>query len=89
MIGNGKWDIQQVNVIMIPTLAKYLNIKKVPKNANKESFEQKCKDTKQLIESIVAFLGDEVHHASSSTWYDLFMKLKNAYYRFGLDRHGR
>jgi superfamily II DNA or RNA helicase len=84
MIGNGKWDIQQVNVIMIPTLAKYLNIKKVPKNANKESFEQKCKDTKQLIESIVAFLGDEVHHASSSTWYDLFMKLKNAYYRFGL-----
>lgn len=84
MIGNGKWDIQQVNVVMIPTLAKYLDSKKVPKNQDKEKFEQKCKDTKRLIESIVAFLGDEVHHASSTTWYDLFMKLKNAYYRFGL-----
>jgi superfamily II DNA or RNA helicase len=84
MIGNGKWDIKQVNVIMIPTVAKYLNSKKIPKNIGKTNFEQKCKDTAKLLKSIVAFLGDEVHHASSDTWYKLFMKLDNAYYRFGL-----
>ncbi len=40
--------------------------------------------TKKFLDSCVAFLADEVHHASSDTWYKVFMSLENAYYRFGL-----
>jgi len=42
------------------------------------------KKTKALLASTVVFIADEVHHASSDTWYDIFMKLENCYYRFGL-----
>lgn len=45
---------------------------------------EKHKDATDLINSIYVMIGDEVHHASSETWYKLFMKLKNAHYRFGL-----
>jgi superfamily II DNA or RNA helicase len=42
------------------------------------------KKTKNLFSSAIAFIADEVHHASSTTWYDVFMKLESCYYRFGL-----
>lgn len=44
----------------------------------------KVKRTTDFLDSVVAFLGDEVHHASSDTWYKVFMSLENAYFRFGL-----
>ncbi|MMZ43488.1 ATP-dependent RNA helicase RhlE [compost metagenome] len=49
-----------------------------------EKIKANVKKTKTLFSSAVAFLADEVHHASSTTWYDVFMKLENCYYRFGL-----
>jgi len=39
---------------------------------------------KAYLKSVVAFIGDEVHHASSTSWYDVFMSMSNAYCRFGL-----
>ncbi|AID50481.1 putative helicase [Bacillus phage CP-51] len=83
-VGTGVWDVQQVNVVMIPTVSKYLNPKKIPKNMNKEKYLDTCKATAELLKSCYCFLGDEAHHSSSDTWYKLFMKLTNAYFRFGL-----
>lgn len=116
-IGDGKWEVEKVNVIMIPTLAKNLSKPKkvAPSKAYKElvekvsitdpetsEYKEMCKKlhdyekewkgkansnvkkAKDLMKSIVMMIGDEVHHASSDTWYDLFMKLENAYYKFGL-----
>jgi superfamily II DNA or RNA helicase len=40
--------------------------------------------TNEFLNSIVCFIGDEVHHASSDTWYQVFMSLERAYFRFGL-----
>ena len=130
MIGNGKWKEERVNIIMIPTVSKYLikpkelpktkklkelkkaidscsrNIRVSKSKSNKDKYtkeldvlseELKSYETDQwgkityqvdrtnrLLNSIVAFLADEVHHAQSDTWYKLFLKLENAYFRFGL-----
>jgi superfamily II DNA or RNA helicase len=131
LIGDGKWDEQQVTVVMIPTVAKYIKKpEELPKTKklkelsdkvtdiqmvlrskkitlkDKQKYEEKLKEatealkayrkeqwdkindnvkrTNDFLKSIVAFIGDEVHHASSDTWYKIFMSLKNAYYRFGL-----
>lgn len=129
-VGMGKWDVEQVTVVMIPTLSKYMDkpkgapntaklkrmhksidelneefirtSSKTDKKALKDKMEivmkektdyekeqqdkimEKHKDATDLINSIYVMIGDEVHHASSETWYKLFMKLKNAHYRFGL-----
>jgi superfamily II DNA or RNA helicase len=129
-IGMDKWDVQQVTVVMIPTISKYVSkpsvlpaIKKyremdtdiqlgiikhahMPEgqekldlalridklNTEKAKYEKeqwgkidkKVKDTKKFLNSVVMFIGDEAHHSSSDTWYELFMSLKNAYFRFGL-----
>ncbi len=131
LIGGGKWDEQQVNVVMIPTISKYIkepkelpkikklkelqaeaeglsglirtkgipekkleqhrkeyeNVKKkldTYKKGEWDKIKASVKKTNEFLSSVVAFLGDEVHHASSDTWYQVFMGLENAYYRFGL-----
>jgi superfamily II DNA or RNA helicase len=131
LIGQGKWDEQQVTVVMIPTIQKSLKkpkeLPKTPKlkkltddvevlksalrsptiseeyaqkytdelmvldeelkayrKAEWAKVNEKVKKTQSFLDSVVCFLGDEVHHASSDTWYNVFMGLKNAYYRFGL-----
>lgn len=48
-----------------------------------KSFE-KYNKTMDLLKSAICFIGDECHHASSSTWYDTLMLCENAVYRFGL-----
>ena len=45
---------------------------------------EKVEQTQEFFKTVVGFLGDEVHHASSDTWYKVFMSLEHAYYRFGL-----
>lgn len=101
MIGSGKWEVQAINLVMIPTIAKYITKpKKLPasrkqselfgaelKSYEKEQWakiDENVKKTKEFLDSVVAMIGDEVHHASSTTWYDVFMSMNNAYYRFGL-----
>lgn len=85
-IGEGKWeDEHQVLIVMIPTIARYMVAsRKAPSNQDATKFKDKLKKTKVLLKSIVGFIGDEAHHSSSDTWYQLFMKLESAYYRFGL-----
>lgn len=131
-IGAGVWQPEQVTVVMIPTLSRYMKKpKELPfsKKANniqdriellvdslklkdlkdtvkvntvtgeikelkikKEDLEEERWDkideqvnkTKGLLKTTVMFIGDEVHHASSDTWYKLFMSLNNAYFRYGL-----
>lgn len=128
-IGSGKWEEQQVTVVMIPTIAKYItktdkvpNTKKykemiakvdnltrqyatakgVVKDMTHASLQlaiqekaeyekEKLKGLNEmydkatkLLKATMMFIGDEVHHASSDTWYKLFKKIPNAVYRFGL-----
>lgn len=128
-IGSGKWNEEQVTVVMIPTISRYMTkTDKVPNNKKYKEMKEKIElltsqyatasgMTKELVKSSLElaiaekkayedeklqginemynkvtkllkatkmFIGDEVHHASSDTWYKLFKKIPNAVYRFGL-----
>lgn len=45
---------------------------------------KKHEDVLRFLETAFCFIGDEVHHASSTSWYDTLMLCKNAVYRIGL-----
>jgi len=72
-IGSGKWEEKQVNVVMIPTVSRHLRTE-----------SDKTPRTKDFLSRVICFLGDEVHHASSDSWYEVLMACTQAYYRFGL-----
>lgn len=125
MVGNGKWEEEQVTIAMIPTVQKYvkkpktlpstkklkdmykeLELLQIGAIAKKDGYAEKVKEKQKSIKeceaeqwadinskvsraskflkSIVVFIGDEVHHSSSDTWYKVFMSLENSHYRFGL-----
>jgi superfamily II DNA or RNA helicase len=118
LVGDEIWDENDITVVMIPTVGKYLTVPKIlPKNPKRTkltkelekigksdpdkskrirdeitllekeewvNIKAKVKKTKALLDSTIAFIADEVHHAASTTWYDVFMKCNNAYFRFGL-----
>ncbi|AYP68610.1 helicase [Exiguobacterium phage vB_EalM-132] len=49
-----------------------------------EKLTESVDRTTRFLENTIGFLADEAHHSSAKTWYDLFMKLDNAYFRYGL-----
>ena len=61
-----------------------VSVKETQYEENKEKHKQKVKMANKFIKSVYVFLADEVHHASSDTWFKLLMKTENAVYRFGL-----
>lgn len=128
-IGMEKWEPKQVNLIMIPTLSKYMEKPKDIQLSHKrkkmintveqlkalativdpekkkevmtrlsiakadlkawEEFEwkkiyAKVTAAKELTSNMVCVIADEVHHASSDTWYEVLMGIESAYFRFGL-----
>lgn len=68
IIGDGKWKPTYVTVGIVSTLYKRL----------------KSPEFKELAEQTIGFVGDEVHHASSTSWYEVFSSLPNALIRIGL-----
>ena len=48
------------------------------------TIKEKVSRVEEFLSSTVAFIADEAHHSSADTWYNLFMKMDNAYFRFGL-----
>lgn len=67
-IGDGKWETKTITVALIPTLYKRL----------------KKPEFKELVNNTVGFVGDEVHHSSSNSWYETLGKFTNASIRLGL-----
>lgn len=67
-IGDGKWVIKPVTVVIITTLYS----------------RRKKPEFKQLIPQIVGFVADECHHSSSTSWYDVLNMMTNAVIRLGL-----
>lgn len=67
-IGDGKWDVKAVTVVIITTLYS----------------RRKKPEFKQLIPQIVGFVADECHHSSSTSWYDVLNLMTNAVIRLGL-----
>lgn len=115
LIGDGVWDERQINLIMIPTVCRYLTepvelpktrkktalltkMKGADKDVQKElrkqitqieeeeraDYKDKVARTANMLGNMVTYIADEVHHASSASWYDLFMSLDKAFFRFGL-----
>lgn len=68
IIGDGKWQPEYVTVAIVSTLYKRL----------------KTPEFKELSEQTIGFVGDEVHHASSTSWYEVFSCFSNALIRIGL-----
>ncbi len=93
-IGDGKVDLQDVTVATIQTTARALHLKlnkektdEVPlwvdeggeslTVSDEEAIQQALKDCRMVI-------FDECHHLPADTFYDIAMKIPNAYYRYGL-----
>ena len=69
-IGDGKWNCSKVTIALISTL--YSRMKK------------NSKEYQNLVKSTIGFIGDEIHHSSSTSWYDVLGTLENASIRLGL-----
>lgn len=82
-IGDGKWDIQPITVVMIPSVSRYLTAKAKGK-ADPKKYKEKHDLVMDFIKNTDGFIADEVHHASSESWFNLIMKMENAYYRLGM-----
>lgn len=67
-IGDGKWDINNVTISLVPTLYRRLS----------------TPEFKFLVKNTSCFIADEVHHSTSTTWYTVLSKLVNASVRLGL-----
>lgn len=70
IVGDGKWDVQPVTIAMTPTL--YARLK-----SKKPEFYETTK-------RVVAFVADELHHASSDGYNSVLQNLNNAALRIGL-----
>lgn len=70
IVGDGKWDVQPVTIGMTPTL--YARLK-----GKKPEFYETAK-------RVVAFVADELHHASSDGYNAVLQNLTNAALRLGL-----
>lgn len=70
IVGDGKWDVQPVTIAMTPTLYARL------KGQKPEFFE--------TTKRVVAFVADELHHASSEGYNAVLQNLNNAALRLGL-----
>ena len=67
-IGDGKWVIKPVTVVIITTLYS----------------RRKKPEFKNLIPNIMGFVADECHHSTATSWYDVFNLMTNAIIRLGL-----
>lgn len=67
-IGDGKWQVERVTIAIVTTLYRRL----------------KTDEFKELAVNTIGFVGDEVHHSSSTSWYEVFSNLPNALIRIGL-----
>ena len=70
LIGDGKWKVESVTVGIVSTL--YSRYK-----SEKPEFID-------LKKRVVAFIGDEVHHSTSTSYYDILSSFDNANMRIGL-----
>lgn len=70
VVGDGKWDVQSVTIGIIPTL--YARLK-----GQKPEFYD-------LAKRVVAFVADELHHASSEGYNQVLQNLNTAALRIGL-----
>lgn len=82
-VGDGKWDIKPVTVAMIPSLSRYLKVKPT-KKADPKKYKETRDKVMGFLHSCHGFIADEVHHASSDSWYKLLMAMEQAHYRIGL-----
>jgi superfamily II DNA or RNA helicase len=69
-IGDGKWNCKRVTIALISTL--YSRMKK-----NSPEYQK-------LVKSTIGFIGDEIHHSSSTSWYEVLETFTSASIRLGL-----
>ena len=69
-LGDGHWKTEKVAIGLMPTL--YSRMKNGTDEFNK------------LVKNTIGFIGDEVHHSSSSSWTEVLDKFTSASIRLGL-----
>lgn len=70
LIGDGKWNVKSVTVGIVSTMY--------------SRFKNKKPEFIDLSNRVVAFVGDEVHHSTSTSYYEVLAACKNAALRVGL-----
>ena len=82
-IGDGKLDIEKVNVVMYQSMISAIGYnKKTTKYQTKDSTRVKRRLARKLVKNYPVFILDEAHHSSSDSIWHLQKKSKNAFYRF-------
>jgi len=85
-IGNGRVEVQRINIATIGTLCSMLKIKLSSLDDDEElnyTVEQ-IKAAKELLKACRYVIIDECHHAAATTYKTLLGALPCAYYRIGL-----
>lgn len=93
-VGDGRADVQRVTVATIQTAARVLNVKlkkeisdEVPiwkDEAGQRLSPEEVEAASRALESAEMVIFDECHHLPADSFYEIAMRLPNAYYRYGL-----
>jgi len=84
-IGNGKIDVQKINIATIGTICSILNIKtELESDENLNYTPEQIASLKKLLKNCRFVVVDECHHAASATYKKMMKALPNAIYRIGL-----
>jgi len=84
-IGDGKIDVQRINIATIGTICSILKIKTdIEKDENLNYSGEQISTLRQLLKNCRFVVVDECHHASSATYKQIMKALPNAVYRIGL-----
>jgi superfamily II DNA or RNA helicase len=87
IIGNGQFDIQQVTIATIQTVARVFETVKKQKRKKQDPDEEivvtKAEQIKSLIESIPCLITDEVHHVAADSFWTVHKKANKAYFKWG------
>lgn len=70
MVGDGKKKLCPVTIVLVSTLYSWMK-------RNNPIFQQ-------IKNNTIGFIGDEIHHSSSNSWYEVLTQFENAYIRLGL-----
>lgn len=84
-IGDGKIDVQKINIASIATICSALGIKYKAEDDEKTKYTaEQLNQVKQLLKDCKFLVHDELHHGAASTSQTILKQIENADYKIGL-----
>lgn len=85
VLGDGEWEPKFINVAMVQTLIKRLELPEDGDNSAAALRQHRIRrQTIAYLETVELLIGEEAHEASGNSYYELARYMKNASYRIAL-----